>query len=120
MRFEVYIIRRQQPELTAAEASLNRKTHALGVQMPVKALPDPVARQQPENLRALIAAVSGRVVQKAELFVIPGCFQACLQPPELAAEDFLPLAGLAGKAVRFTDVTGKDEMTQVVTEFLRA
>ena len=31
-----------------------------------------------------------------------------------------PLAGLAGKAVRFTDVTGKDEMTQVVTEFLRA
>ena len=30
-----------------------------------------------------------------------------------------PLAGLAGKAVRFTDVTGKDEMTQVVTEFLR-
>ena len=31
-----------------------------------------------------------------------------------------PLAGLAGKAVRFTDVTGKDEMAQVVTEFLRA
>ena len=31
-----------------------------------------------------------------------------------------PLASLAGKAVRFTDVTGKDEMTQVVTEFLRA
>ena len=30
-----------------------------------------------------------------------------------------PLAGLAGKAVRFTDVTGKDEMAQVVTEFLR-
>ena len=31
-----------------------------------------------------------------------------------------PLAGLAGKAVRFTDVTGTDEMAQVVTEFLRA
>ena len=31
-----------------------------------------------------------------------------------------PLADLAGKAVRFTDVTGKDEMMQVVTEFLRA
>ena len=31
-----------------------------------------------------------------------------------------PLAGLAGKTVRFTDVAGKDEMAQVVTEFLRA
>ena len=62
--------------------------------MPVKALPDPVARQQPENLRALIAAVSGRVVQKAELFVIPGCFQACLQPPELTAEDFFIVRAL--------------------------
>ena len=31
-----------------------------------------------------------------------------------------PLAGLAGKAVRFTDVTGKDEMESKVTEFLRA
>ena len=31
-----------------------------------------------------------------------------------------PLAGLAGKTVRFTDVTGTDEMAQVVTEFLRA
>ena len=31
-----------------------------------------------------------------------------------------PLAGLAGKTVRFTDVTGSDEMEQKVTEFLRA
>ena len=31
-----------------------------------------------------------------------------------------PLAGLAGKTVRFMDVTGTDEMAQVVTEFLRA
>ena len=31
-----------------------------------------------------------------------------------------PLAGLAGKAVRFTGVTGKDEMEGKVTEFLRA
>ena len=31
-----------------------------------------------------------------------------------------PLAGLAGKAVRFTDVTGKDEMESKVTEFLHA
>ena len=94
MWLEVYIICGEQSELAAAEASLNRKTHALGVQMPVEALPDPVARQQPENLRALIAAVSGRVVQKAELFVIPGCFQACLQPPKLAAEDFFIVRAL--------------------------
>ena len=31
-----------------------------------------------------------------------------------------PLAGLAGKAVRFTDVTGKNEMESKVTEFLHA
>ena len=31
-----------------------------------------------------------------------------------------PLAGLAGKAVRFTGVTGKDEMEGKVTEFLHA
>ena len=31
-----------------------------------------------------------------------------------------PLSSLAGKSVRFTDVTGKDEMPQVVTEFLRS
>ena len=31
-----------------------------------------------------------------------------------------PLAALAGKTARFTDVTGREEMAQVVTEFLRA
>ena len=31
-----------------------------------------------------------------------------------------PLAGLAGKAVRFTGVTGREEMEKTVTEFLRA
>ena len=31
-----------------------------------------------------------------------------------------PLAGLAGKAVRFTEVTGREEMAEVVTEFLRS
>ena len=31
-----------------------------------------------------------------------------------------PLANLAGKAVRFTGVTGREEMTRTVTEFLRA
>ena len=94
MWLEVYIICGEQSEIAAADASLNRKTHALGVQMPVKALPDAVARQQLKNFRALIAAVSGRVVQKAELFVIHGCFQACLQPPELASEDLFIVRSL--------------------------
>ena len=62
---EVDIIRRNQLEFDPVPVSLQGQPVALGVEMAVIAAAHAIALQQLQNLRALVAQIARRIVQKA-------------------------------------------------------
>ena len=78
---EVDIIRRNQLEFDPVPVSLQGQPVALGVEMAVIAAAHAIALQQLQNLRAFVAAVPRRIVEKAHLFMLSCRLKAGLQPP---------------------------------------
>lgn len=66
--------------------ALKRQPQALRVQMSIAAQPHAVALEQLQYLRALVAVIFRRIVQKAELFRIARRLERCFQPSQLPPE----------------------------------
>ncbi len=66
--------------------ALKRQPQALRVQMSIAAQPHAVALEQLQDLRALVALIARRIVQKAELLPLARRLQRRLQPSKLPPE----------------------------------
>ena len=79
----MYKIGRTKTEFRPGMAALNGQLMAVAVQVAVAAEADAVLREQGENFRAFIAAITRRIVQEAEFFPLPCGLERGLQPDQL-------------------------------------
>ena len=84
---EPRIIRSHQLVFHPAPEALDGQLVGIGMEVAVEAAPDAVVLEHLDDLPALIAPISGRIVEEDQLFPLPCRPQAGLQTAKLPFED---------------------------------